>query len=345
MTHQPYSTEDHLVHLLPHLFGFHPEASVVIAGITPDNEPLGILRTDLPADPARWRPVARGLVDHYQERSSATVPTRKLVAYICPDPADADYGPQSRLVHQSIAEYLRDACHDQDLDLSDTLYVTRTHYWPMLTTGASEGRPIPQPPAELDATGFPRSADVLTSLKPATGARAATTTAALNAAVRAMHAEIRSDGHQSVVDSGIALLVDTIADLIPDAEKAKAIPDTLAARLLLVLQYPDVVNAGLLHCEDHELTAARSLWLALARRCPASYTDHAAAPLGLYAFTTWAIDDDAPARLALQAAERCLPDAELTTFLLHILNTGFTFDHMREHLRELRATRSGPVTG
>ncbi|MEV7926059.1 DUF4192 domain-containing protein [Kitasatospora sp. NPDC088779] len=335
-----------LVHLLPHLFDYHPENSVVLAGITPTGTPLGVLRTGLPADPAHWPSLADELVGHQQDDSASFLfPIHRLVAYVCPDPADPDYGPQSRLTHQPIADHLREACHRRGLVLSEAVYVTRSRYWSMLTTGPNDGHPIPEPPAALDSTRLPRSSDVLKSLAPATGARAAAMTATLDTAVRTMHADIRSGGHQSVVDDAIDLVTATIAELVTGARQAKDTPDDLTARLLLVLQYRDVLNTGLMHCEDHELTAANELWLALAHRCPAAYTDHAAAPLALHAFTAWALGNDATSRLALQAAEVCLPGQDLTDFLLNVFNSGSSFHDLRKHLREARATRQDPVTG
>ncbi|MFJ6777441.1 DUF4192 domain-containing protein [Kitasatospora sp. NPDC091257] len=335
-----------LVHLLPFLFDYHPENSVVLAGITPAGTPLGFVRTDLPADPAHWPSLAEELVGHQQDDAASFLfPTHRLVAYVCPDPADPDYGPQSRLTHQPIADHLRDACHRQGLVLSEAVYVTRSRYWSMLTTGPNNGHPIPEPPAELDSTGLPRSSDVLKSLAPTTGARAAAMAATLDTAVRAMHAEILSGGHQSVVDDAIDLVTTTIAELVTGARQAKDIPDDLAAQLLLALQYDDVCNTGLMHCEDHELAAANELWLALAHRCPAAYTDHAAAPLALHAFTAWALGNDATPRLALQAAEVCFPGQDLAHFLLSVFNSGSSFNHLREHLREHRTARGNPVTG
>ncbi|MFJ4189389.1 DUF4192 domain-containing protein [Kitasatospora sp. NPDC089509] len=333
-----------LVHLLPFLFEYHPENSVVLAGITPAGEPLGFLRTDLPADPGLWPSLAEELLDaHRDEAASFGYPTHRLVAYICPDPDDPNYGPRSRLTHQPIADCFRDACRRQGLVLGEAVYVTRTHYWPMLTTAPSGGHPIPEPPAELDPTGLPRSSDVLKSLAPVTGAQAAAMAATLDSAVRTLHAEIRSDGHQSVVDNAMDLVATTVAELAAGARQAKETPDDLAARLLLALQYDDVRNTALVHCEDHELPAANELWLALAHRCPAAYADHAAVPLALHAFTAWALGDDARSRLALQAAEACMPDQDLTRILLGMFNDGAAFEHLRAHLREHRAAWGIPV--
>ncbi|MBO1418713.1 DUF4192 domain-containing protein [Streptomyces sp. FH025] len=335
-----------LVHLLPFLFNYHPENSVVLAGITPTGTPLGFVRTDLPADPALWPSMAEELVAYQQDDAASFLfPTHRLVAYICPDPDDPDYGPQSRLTHQPIADHLREACGRLGLALSEAIYVTRSRYWSMLTTGPNDGHPIPEPPAELDSTSLPRSSDVLKSLAPATGTRATAMAATLDTAVRAMHADILSNGHQNVVDDAIDLVTTTIGELVTGAWQAKDTPDDLAARLLLALQYDDVRNTGLMHCEEHELAAANELWLALARRCPASYTDHAAIPLALHVFTAWALGDEATSRLALRAADTCLPDQDLTRFLLGRFNSGSSFHHLREHLREHRVTRGNPVTG
>ncbi|MFJ6380177.1 DUF4192 domain-containing protein [Kitasatospora sp. NPDC092039] len=335
-----------LVHQLPFLFDYHPENSVVLIGVTPAGELLGSVRTDLPADPALWPYVAEELIT-YQRADAARFkfPTHQIVAYICPDPDDPDNGPQSRLTHQPLADSIRDACRRQDLVLREALYVTRARYWSMLRPGPADGHALPEPPAGLDPAGLPRSSDVLKSLAPATGARAAAMTATLDAVLRTMHADILSGGHQSVVDDAIDLMTTTIAELVTGARQAEDTPDDLTARLLLALQYEDVRNIGLLHCEDHELTAANELWLALARHCPAAYAEQAAVPLALHAFTAWALGDEARSRLALQAADRCIPDQELTNFLIHELNSGASFTYLREHLRKHRVGRSSRTTG
>ncbi len=335
-----------LVHMLPFLFNYHPENSVVVAGLTPGGELVGLVRTDLPADPAHWQAVAHDLVAHQQAGAAwAPFPTTRLVAYVCPDPADPDCGAQSRRTHQPLVDHLREACHHRGVVLREAVYVTRTHYWPMLAFGHSDGHAIPAPTAELDASHLPRSSDVLESLRPATGLKAAVTTSTLDAAVRTLHAEIRSGGHQSVVDDGIDLLTGTVANLISTDSRAETLPDDVAAKLLLVLQYSDVENIGIVHCEDHELATAKDLWLTLARFCPASYTDLAGTPLALYGFTAWALGDDGTARLALQAADHCVPGRPLTEFILGLLNQGHTFTHLRQHLREHRAERNIPTTG
>ncbi|WP_162002495.1 DUF4192 domain-containing protein [Streptomyces sp. CB01881] len=333
-----------LVDLLPHLFGFHPEDSIVLIGLTPGaSEPMGFVRGRLPTDPAKWQPATDEMVD-FLLHQTASRGVRTFAAYVCADPRDPDCGAQSRQTHQPIAAYLRAACHARGIRLAESLYITRTHYWSMLSADPSslhEAHPIRPASGTFAAHHLPRSTDVLASFAPVAGVEAICTASLLDAALCALRDEIRSDGHQTVVDDGIDLVSATIRNL----KTGSGPTDDIAARLLLVLQYTDVRNAALEHCEPGELEPARKLWHDLARRCVVPFSDLAAAPLALYATTAWAMGDDGIARLALHAADEAEPGYDLTRVINNLLNSGGSFEHLRGHLRLSRSARQNPATG
>ncbi|MGW4891019.1 DUF4192 domain-containing protein [Kitasatospora sp. NPDC004240] len=333
-----------LVDLLPHLFGFHPEDSIVLIGLTPGaSEPMGFVRGGLPADPAQWQPATDGMVD-FLLHQTASREIHTFAAYICPDPRDPDCGAQSRQTHQPIAAYLHAACHARGVRLAESLYITRTRYWSMLSADPSnlhEGHPIRPASGPFAADDLPRSTDVLASFEPTAGPEAVQTASHLDAALRALRDEIRSSGHQTVVDEAIDLVSATIRNLTTGTGPT----DEAAARLLLALQYTDVRNVALEHCEPSELEPARKLWHDLARRCVVPFSDLAAAPLALYATTAWAMGEEGIARLGLHAADAADPGYELTRVINNLLNRGDSFEHLRGHLRLSRAARQNPTTG
>ncbi|MFC8723001.1 DUF4192 domain-containing protein [Kitasatospora sp. NPDC057198] len=333
-----------LVHILPHLFGYHPEAALVISGLAPDGEPVHFTRADLPADTSDWPMAVRDLLAFQQDKvARGTETVNGLVAWICPDLTDPLYGERSMARHRPLAGLLGVAAATHHADLLEVVYVTRDRYWLMSTDAFSEGRPISPPPAEYDATAFPRSSDVRATLAQVTGDRAIA--GAVENVLKDVERQMRTDGHGAVAADAAALLDRTIRALVDRTTTIEQIPDDTAARLLIGLQYSHVAGIALEYCEDHELPAARGLWLHLARLCPTEVDWCAIEPTVLYAATSWGLGHRGTARLALHTAVRIPGDYYLINLLSHAMNVEHSYEDFRKRLRDSRASRGRTVTG
>ncbi|ROR42911.1 DUF4192 domain-containing protein [Kitasatospora cineracea] len=335
-----------LVHILPHLFGYHPEAALVVSGLAPDGEPLHFTRADLPADTSDWPMAVRDLLAFQQNQIAATEDTvMGLVAWICPDPADPLYGEQSMAHHRPLADLIDVAARSHLADLLEVVYLTRDRYWLMSTDASGEGRPISTPPAEYDATALPRSSDVRTALAPVTGVRALAIATAVESVLKNVELQMRTDGHGAVAADAAALVDRTIRALVDRTTTIEQIPDDTAARLLIGLQYSHTAGIALEYCEDHELPAARDLWLHLARLCPSEVDWCAVEPTVLYAATSWGLGQQGTARLALHAAVRTTSNYYMINLLSHAMNVEHSYEDFRKRLRASRASRGHATAG
>ncbi|MGW4696904.1 DUF4192 domain-containing protein [Kitasatospora cineracea] len=335
-----------LVHILPHLFGYHPEAALVISGLAPGGEPVHFTRADLPADTSDWPMAVRDLLAFQQTRAAkGTETVDGLVAWICPDPADPLYGERSMARHRPLAGLLGVAAASHGTDLLEVVYVTRDRYWLMSTDAYSEGRLISPPPAEYDATALPRSGDVRAALAPVTGDRAYAIAKAVDTVLKDADVQIRTAGHIKVAKDTAALLDRTIRALADGTTTIEQIPDDTAARILVGLQYSHVAGIALEYCEDHELPAARDLWLHLARLCPDEVNWCVVEPTVLYAATSWGLGQEGIARLALHIVNDATREYYLISLLVHAMNVEHSYEGFRKRLRDSRASRSDAITG
>ncbi|MGX4733217.1 DUF4192 domain-containing protein [Kitasatospora griseola] len=332
-----------LVHILPHLFGYHPEAALVLSGLTPEGALVHFTRTGLPADTSDWQATVHDLFDFQQGRVAEGSDTvHGLVAWICPDPADPHYGEQSMARHRALAGLVGVTAASHDADLLEVVYVTRDRYWLMSTDAFGEGRPISSPPAELDATALPRSSEVRAALAPVTGDRARAIAKAVDKVLGEADVQIRTSGHAAVANDAAALVRRTVRDLVDGATTVEQIPDRTAARLLVGLQYSFVAGVALELCEDRELPAARDLWLHLTRLCPDEVNWCVVEPTVLYAATSWGLGQRGTARLALHTVELIAGDYYLINLLAHAMNVERSYEGFRARLR---ASRGDSITG
>ncbi|WP_406205402.1 DUF4192 domain-containing protein [Kitasatospora sp. NBC_01560] len=336
------------VALMPSLFGYYPDGGFILCGINPStNEPRGMASTELPTDPSHWEALVRDSLEFLMGSTAAHgIRTQAVVAFICPDPSEPGYGAESRVTHQPITTYLREACAERQVHVLDSLYVTRTHWWSACCTKPEccppEGKPIQDAAAEAFAaelgnhTPYVRRADVLADLAPASGADAIRYSDAIDRATIALHRKIRAEGNQTVVDDGKDLLADTIRSLAADTTPAD-LDDDRAAELLLLLQYRDVRDAGMQYIEPEEVGAARHLWRSLARFGVEPYGDYRGTPLALYGLTAWAEGETGVARIAAHAADAAEFGNSLAELLVGLINTEPDFEVTRRMLHAHRA--------
>ncbi|MEV4944708.1 DUF4192 domain-containing protein [Streptomyces sp. NPDC053755] len=149
----------------------------------------------------------------------------------------------------------------------------------------------------------------------------------------------RTEGFPSAVDplTGRARPRGTAA---LDAADDALITSDEAASLILGLQDRETRDQAAEWMEGPEGAAAVRLWRALARRCVAPYTEHAAAPLTLAGWTAWSTGDEPAARVALGLALDIDPEYVFARLLHQACNEGLDPESLRSCLREERRART-----
>ncbi|WP_371500371.1 DUF4192 domain-containing protein [Kitasatospora sp. NBC_00374] len=329
---------------LPGLFGYFPDNCFVLCGTDQvTDEIIGMVSTELPADPTEWRwTVDESLQFLLSSTAAHDIQLNCVVGFICPDPAIPGYGAESRSTHQPLTTYLQEACLEQGVHLRDSLYVTRTLWWSALCTRPeccpTEGKPIPSG-ADADrgpGAPYPHRADVLADLAPATGPDATRFSDAIDRATVALHRKIHAEGNQGVVDDGLDLIASTVRSLMDPATRAD-MDDDLAAQLVLLLQYSDVRNRAMHYVKPEEVDAVRSLWRTLARFPVEPYDEYRATPLALYGLTAWAQGEHGVACIAIQTADGIEPDNRLVALLSRLIGVEPDFEPVRTSLLDHRA--------
>jgi hypothetical protein len=125
-----------------------------------------------------------------------------------------------------------------------------------------------------------------------------------------------------------------------DADDDALITSEEAASLILGLQDRETRDQAAEWMEGPEGAAAVRLWRALARRCVAPYTEHAAAPLTLAGWTAWSTGDEPAARVALGLALDIDPEYVFARLLHQACNEGLDPESLRGCLREERRART-----
>ncbi|MCC9309099.1 DUF4192 domain-containing protein [Kitasatospora sp. RB6PN24] len=346
------STPDELAELLPHLLGYHPDNSIIVAGINTTTGALqGTLRTDIPADEAHWAFLATDLIATLLERSAHHGGTVSQVAlYICADPNDPGYGYDSLLHHAPLAHALRNAALDHELRIADLLYTTATHWWSYLTDTepTREGTPIrgPHNPGSVTAyavvEGLPtprRRADILATLAPIDGTKAEQQHAALDTAVLALTDRIHAQGHEAVKEQAVQHLRATLESLLAGDAATDIDPD-LAAQLILTLHYAPVRDAAYGYVLPDELPILQNLWRHLAQRCVPDYRHLASVPIALFGINSWGQDDTATAAVAFHAALEAEPAYGFAQMMLDAINQSVPFDLVKGLFLQHRASRT-----
>ncbi|MFD0430637.1 DUF4192 domain-containing protein [Streptomyces zhihengii] len=119
-----------------------------------------------------------------------------------------------------------------------------------------------------------------------------------------------------------------------DAEDDRVISAREAAALILGLQDRRTRVRAAQWMEGVDAAPALRLWRALARRCAGLYQAHAAAPLTLAGWVSWATGDEPSARVALGLALRTDPGYVFAQLLHQACNEGIDPETLRHCLRQ-----------
>ncbi|POX41054.1 DUF4192 domain-containing protein [Streptomyces sp. Ru73] len=347
-----------LADALPYLLGFYPDDSIVLVALHGERGRFGgRVRLGIPTDTTQWPYIADQLADCLitSGRERGTPPSG-IIAFLCQEPTTTETGRDVRDRLQPLAQRLRTACGSRDVPVYEALCISNGHFWSYVCPDErccpAAGTPLAMPGTSVMAAAAAYSGvqvrgslkDMEARLAPFTGTRAGDQIKALDAAAAALIPRMLSgQDPQTVREETVTLLARALRTFRDDppsgSHRAKdACDDALlsngeAAEMILGLQDRLTRDRVAAWMEGPDAAPALRLWRALARRCPDAYQSHAAAPLTLAGWVSWATGDTASARVALCRALTLDPDYLFAQLLHRGLNEGIDPEKLRSCLR------------
>ncbi|MEV4616443.1 DUF4192 domain-containing protein [Kitasatospora sp. NPDC049258] len=347
-----------MAELLPYLLGFFPDDSIVAVGLQgPDLHQGGVIRVDIPDDPAGWPRLAgdaaRLLVQLSERRDERP---DQVLLYLCRDPAPgvpsgrgvlADLGP--------LAAALAEAFRREGVGVKESLCVSAGSWWSFLCTGEGccdpGGTPIRSTygPGPLSAAATfaglaPRGSrkSITAGLGPVGPPEADALCEAIDRASAPFIRELAGPGGRAeAVERTAELLAGAVAEF---RAGARALDPGRTARLLVGLQDRRGRDRAAEYTEPDELVAAQRLWRYLVQRCVPPFEHLAPPPMTLLAWTAWLGGDTATARIVLARALEIDPGYTLAQLLYESINGGLVPERLLDSVRRERAgrPRGGP---
>ncbi|MFC8717144.1 DUF4192 domain-containing protein [Kitasatospora sp. NPDC057198] len=353
-----------MAEMLPYLLGFFPDDSIVAVGLQGTAlDQGGVIRIDIPEDPAQWErtaeEAARLLVELSERRDRRPV---QVLLYLCRDPAGPARSPGDG--HgvltglRPLAAALARAFQNEQVAVKESLCVSAGRWWSFLCTGADccppDGTPVRaahQPSPLAVAATFaglaPRGSRkaMVAGLAPIGPPGSETQRRALEDAGPPFVRELAGPGGRAAtVERTAELLAEAMAEFRAGARELDA---ARTARLLIGMQDKLGRDRGAEYAEPDELAAAQRLWRFLIQRCVDPFEHLAVPPMTLLAWTSWLADDSATARVVLARALELEPGYTLAQLLYESLNCGISPDALLQVIRRERAARprGGPLPG
>ncbi len=352
-----------LADALPYLLGFHPTDSVVLVALHGEHGRFGgRLRVGLPDEPAEWPEVAGQLAECLVTNSVRRgARPDAAVVFLCQDPRAGERSAEVAERLRPFAQRLRIACGALDVPVVEALCVSAGHWWsycrPETDPMPPEGTALPLPGSTAMAAtaayaGFPSPGplrDIEARLKPPV-ARNREHEIALDVASAEMVPRMvtrcrKEEARRHTLALARAALEKFQAaphldnPVRCDRRDDKLLGDDDAAAIILGIQDRDARDRAAEWMEPAQADAALRLWRALARRCPAPYADHAAAPLTLAGWVAWSSGDETEARVALRMALDLEPHYSFARLLHTSVNEGIDPEVLRRCLRQERHNR------
>ncbi|MFI9720128.1 DUF4192 domain-containing protein [Streptomyces sp. NPDC052396] len=353
-----------LADALPYLLGYHPDDSIVMIALHGDRGRFGgRLRTGIPADREEWPAIgeqlAETLVAGCVQRGARP---DGLVLYLCRDPGPDGTGRETMEALRPLAQALRLACGGLDVPVFEALCVSDGRFWSYCCSDARccppDGTPLAVPGTSVMAAAAAYAGiQVVGSLRqlearfaPLTGGRAEEQCRALDAAAAGLVPRILSGPGRDTVRRETLDLAELVVRRFGQAPQATGMAeqdmrdDALltaeeAAALLIGLQDRATRDGAAAWMEGPRASAVLRLWRALARRCVAPYTEHAAAPLALAGWVSWSTGGIPEARVALGLALSADPHYLFARLLHQACNEGMDPERLRRCLRRDRTGR------
>ncbi|MFJ9521390.1 DUF4192 domain-containing protein [Kitasatospora sp. NPDC101801] len=357
-----------MAEMLPYLLGFFPDDSIVAVGLQgPMLQQGGVIRLDIPTDPADWPSVAadtaRLLVRLSGQRDR---PPEQVLLYLCRDavaPApgaggEADDGAGGGVAGgpgvlaglRPLAEQLAQAFRATGVLVKESLLVSGGRWWSFLCGGESccdpAGVPIrsvrlPSPVAAAAAFAgvAPRGSRkaIAAGLFPVGPPEDAPAREAIERAGPQLVHELSGPGGRSAtLERTAVLLAEVLAEF---GAGARELDRGRTARLLVGLQDKLARDRAAEYAEPDELVPAQRLWRYLARQCVPPFEHYAAPPLTLLAWTSWLAGDTATARVVLSRVLDLDQGYTLAQLLYESLNGGLHPSELHDRVRQERRAR------
>lgn len=350
-----------LADALPYLLGFHPDDSIVVVALHGERGRFGgRIRIGIPSAPEEWSGVAAQIAACLESdvRSGGRQPDGALV-FLCQDPAGGTTGQAVMERLRPLAQSLRTACGARDMPVYEALCLSGGRYWSYCCPDAeccpAGGKSFaPTGTSAMAAAAAYAGLHVRGSLREMERRLAVVGPPTAAAQERALDsASAALVPRMLAADGGVAVGTETLdlvkrlmtrfRESVPDAGDvaADAHDDGLlgnedAAALILGLQDRSTRDGAAAWIEGLDVSPALRLWRALARRCVAPYTEHAAAPLTLAGWVAWSGGDEPTARVALDLALRCDPGYVFAQLLHRACNDGLDPEPLRRCMRKGR---------
>jgi hypothetical protein len=314
-----------LLRLVPHLLGFVPEASLVVIGVTPPRDRIRVtLRYDLPDPPEP--DLAADLAAH----AIGVLRAQRLTAAVA-----VGYGPEALVT--PVANELRDAAWQAELDLREFLRVQDGRYWSYACGNEAccpaEGVPFDAAaadPAEteaLAAVGDPvlaNRAALAARVAPLGGIAAESMRQATRRAeqhVTRLLAKVRKSARlgaarHMIAAEGLAAVGALIAQY---RDGARFTSDYEIARITVALRDLRVRDDAWARMDPEHADQHLRLWIDVVRRAQPGYV---AAPAALLAFVAWQSGDGALANVALDRALADDPWYSMALLLRQVITAG-----------------------
>ncbi|KQV21259.1 MULTISPECIES: DUF4192 domain-containing protein [unclassified Kitasatospora] len=366
-----------MAEMLPYLLGFFPDDSVVAVGLQgPMLQQGGVIRLDIPTDPADWPSVAadtaRLLVTLSGQRDR---PPEQVLLYLCRDAAEPAAGvgsepgsgpgsgpgggpgsggpvdgPGVLAGLRPLAEQLAQAFRAAGVLVKESLLVSDGRWWSFLCGGESccdpAGVPIrsvrlPSPIAAAAAFAgvAPRGSRkaIAAGLIPVGPPEDAQVREAIGrAGPQLIHELSGPGGRLATLERTGVLLAEVLAEF---GTGACELDRVRTARLLVGLQDKLARDRAAEYAEPDELIPAQRLWRYLARQCVPPFEHYAAPPLTLLAWTSWLAGDTATARVVLSRVLDLDQGYTLAQLLYESLNGGLHPSELHDRVRQERRAR------
>ena len=293
-----------LLRLVPHLLGFVPETSLVVLGVTPPRDRIRVtLRYDLPDPPEA------GQVADLAAHAVAVLSTQRLTAAVA-----VGYGPETLVT--PVANELRDAAWQAEIDVHEFLRVTGGRYWSYVCGNEAccpaAGVPFEAVPDPAEAEALAVVGGTVLASRAALAARVAPlggiTRESMRQATRRAErhiahllARVRKSARlgaarHMIVAEGLAAVGAMIARY---RDGGRFATDDEIARISVALRDLRVRDDAWARMDPAHAAAHRRLWTDVVRRAQPRYV---AAPAALLAFVAWQSGEGALANVALDRA-------------------------------------------
>lgn len=345
-----------MAEMLPYLLGFFPDDSIVAVGLQGSGlDQGGVIRIDIPDDPAHWErtaaEAARLLVELSEQRDRRPV---QVLLYLCRDPDPGARAPEGghavleRL--RPLADALARAFRGEQVAVKESLCVSAGRWWSFLCAGADccppggtpvrEARhPSPLAVAATYAGLAPRGSRkaIVAGLAPVGPPLSEVQRRALEDAGPPFIRELAGPGGRTAaVGRTAGLIAEAMAEFQSGARELDAVR---TARLLIGMQDKLGRDRAAEYAEPDELGTAQRLWRFLVQRCVDPFEHLAAPPMTLLAWTSWLAGDSATARIVLARALELDPGYTLAQLLYESLNSGIAPESLLRVVRRERTAR------